>query len=74
LYKKQGNPFFFKVHLNLPLHILNNKGLDENPMAKIGLQIAGKWYELKKQYPMVKDFGKKMDTVKKELNQTREKK
>jgi hypothetical protein len=56
------------------LHILNNKGLDENPMAKIGLQIAGKWYELKKQYPMVKDFGKKMDTVKKELNQTREKK
>lgn len=43
-------------------------------MKKLGLQISGKLYEVKKQYPAVKEFGKRMNTVKKELNRSGEQK
>ncbi len=43
-------------------------------MKKIGLQLSGKLYEVKKQYPAVREFGKRMDAVRKELNRSGEKK
>ncbi|MDD6072247.1 MAG: hypothetical protein PUC12_15765 [Clostridiales bacterium] len=42
-------------------------------MKKIGLHLSGKLYEVKKQYPAVKEFGKRMDSVKSELNKNGEK-
>lgn len=43
-------------------------------LKKLGLQLSGKLYEVKKQYPAVKEFGKRMDAVRKELNRNGEKK
>ena len=43
-------------------------------MKKIGLQLSGKVYEVKRQYPVVKEFGKRMESVKRELNKSEEKK
>lgn len=43
-------------------------------MKKIGLRLSGKLYEVKTQYPAVKEFGKRMESVKRELNKSEEKK
>lgn len=37
-------------------------------MKKIGAVLTGKIYEVKRQYPAVREFEKRMNTVKKELN------
>lgn len=37
-------------------------------MKKLASVMTGKIYAAKRQYPMLEQFGKRMDTVKKELN------
>lgn len=37
-------------------------------MKKIGAALTGKIYEVKRQYPVIREFGQRMSTVKKELN------
>lgn len=43
-------------------------------MKKTSLRLSGKLYEVKKQYPAVKEFEKRMNAVKAELNKSGEKK
>lgn len=37
-------------------------------MKKIGAAMTGKIYEVKRQYPVIREFEQRMSTVKKELN------
>lgn len=37
-------------------------------MKKAGAKLTGKIYEVKRQYPMLRQFEKSMDTIRKELN------
>lgn len=43
-------------------------------LKKLGVCFSGKLYEVKRQYPVVREFSHRMNTVKKELNSCSEKK